>query len=115
MVKYFCYVMVLLCISCKTTTIYVVRHAEKESASAMSGDVPLSAAGQQRAEALKDMLINKNISGIYTTNYIRTRNTAKPLADALGLTMITYNPGDTSFTSKIRDHLIGNLLIVGHS
>ena len=44
--------------SCTTTKFYVVRHAEKET-NTMSGDVPLSEAGRQRAEALKELLRDK--------------------------------------------------------
>lgn len=101
--------------SCKAvTTYYVVRHAEKES-STMTSDVALSQAGKQRAEALKDVLRNESIKYIYSTNYIRTKTTAQPLADAINVPVQTYNPNDTAFITTIKNLGKGNVLIVGHS
>jgi len=84
----------------------------------MTSDVPLSDAGQQRAEALREKLKNKGINTIYTTRYLRTKSTAKPLADAVGITMQEYDPRDTTFSTRLlsagtEDR--GNTLIVGHS
>ncbi|MDB5251804.1 MAG: hypothetical protein JWP27_973 [Flaviaesturariibacter sp.] len=106
----------LLASSCSTTTYYVVRHAEKESQAAnMSSDVPLSAAGAARAAALRDALKNKHIQYIYSTNTIRTKSTAKPLADAIGAAIETYDPRDTSFVTYVKGRGRGSALIVGHS
>ena len=102
-------------LSCKSTTFFIVRHAEKEAATTMTSDVPLSEAGKQRAIALKDLLQNEKIRHIYSTNYIRTKATAQPLAETLGLTIQTYDPRDTSFMSKVRNVSNSNVLIVGHS
>ena len=41
------------------------------------------------------------IKEIYSTNYKRTMDTGKPLADQLGLEVQTYNPRDASFISKL--------------
>jgi len=104
--------MVLLC--CKTTTYYIVRHAEKETTNTMTSDVPLSAAGKQRAEALKEALKNENIKHIYCTNFIRTKSTAQPLADAIHVPVEIYDPKDATFIRKLKA-VDGNVLIVGHS
>src|SRR5439155_23503824 len=70
-----------------STTIIVVRHAEKESGSA---DPPLSAAGQARAELLARMFGDVNAPGhieaIYVSPTVRTQMTAAPVAARLGLT-----------------------------
>ena len=104
--------------SCTTTKFYVVRHAEKET-NTMSGDVPLSETGRQRAEALKELLRDKKIGTVYSTNYIRTRSTAQPLADAVGVTVQVYDPRDSTFINRIintgNKDSEGNMLIVGHS
>lgn len=93
-----------------------MRHAEKEAQSAnMSSDVPLSAAGKERAEALKSTLQNKKIKHIYSTNTLRTKSTAQPLSEVIGVSIQTYDPRDTSFVSKIKALPKGNVLIVGHS
>ena len=104
--------MVLL--SCKTTTYYIVRHAEKETTNTMTSDVPLSAAGKQRAEALKEVLKNENIKHVYSTNFIRTKSTAQPLADAIYVPVEIYDPKDSKFINRLKA-VDGNALIVGHS
>ncbi|HTM91491.1 MAG TPA: histidine phosphatase family protein [Flavisolibacter sp.] len=118
MYKPMLFVAIVFLLSCKTTTYYIVRHAEKESltmpGNAMTSDVPLSEPGRQRAEALKDLLRGENIKYIFSTNYIRTKSTAQPLAAALNVPIEIYDQKDASFVSKLKS-LDGNALIVGHS
>jgi broad specificity phosphatase PhoE len=114
MLKIFSIFCVLFLASCKTTTFYVVRHAEKE-VNTMTSDVALSEEGKQRAEALRLLLGGKDFSGIYSTNYLRTRSTAQPLAQATGSTVRLYEPSDTAFVNRLRQTATGNLLLVGHS
>ena len=74
------------------TTIYMVRHAEK-----VKGDNPdpsLNTAGFARAEALKAALIDASVDAIIVSSFQRTQQTAKPLAEHLGLQMIVI-PIDT--------------------
>lgn len=109
--------LLLLVISLTSCThrYYVVRHAEKAAPNAtMSSDVPLSPEGEQRALALKNLLLNKDIATIYATNYKRTRSTAAPLATALNTEINLYNPSDTGFVNRLKI-LKNNTLIVGHS
>jgi phosphohistidine phosphatase SixA len=98
--------------SCRTTTYFIVRHAEKAPA---GGDAPLSALGIQQAEALKDRLYHEPIGRIYTTNYQRTRSTARPLAEALNLPYELYDPRDTGFIAHVQQLKTRYILIVGHS
>lgn len=99
-----------------SSTYYIVRHAEKEApANVMTSDVPLSAAGKDRAEALRGELLGKNIRRIYSTNYIRTRETAQPLSTATGVAIELYDPRDSSFIARLRSLGKGNTLVVGHS
>jgi 2,3-bisphosphoglycerate-dependent phosphoglycerate mutase len=99
-----------------SSTYYIVRHAEKEApANTMTSDVPLSAAGKERAEALKNELGDKGIRHIYTTNYIRTRETARPLSASTEVTIETYDPRDTDFIVRLKAIDKGNTLVVGHS
>ncbi len=118
MLKYLLVFAVVIFTSCKTTTFFVVRHAEKET-NTMTSDVALSDAGKQRAEALKELLKDKKIGTVYSTNYIRTKTTAQPLADAVGVTIQVYDPRDTTFIRRIvntgNKDKEGNMLIVGHS
>lgn len=97
-------------------TVYIVRHAEKAAqAPNMSSDVPLSEAGVKRAEALKNLLLNKKIAYIFSTDKIRTKSTAKPLSDAIGVPVDLYN-NDTlpKFIERVKA-LKKNVLIIGHS
>jgi phosphohistidine phosphatase SixA len=107
----------LMLTSCATTQFYVVRHAEKEAATenAMSTDVPLSAAGAQRAVALKDALKDKKISAIYSTPTHRTTGTARPLSNETGVAIQIYNPSDARFLPQLRKHKGTPVLVVGHS
>ena len=116
MYKLICFVFGLCLLSCKTATYYyVVRHAEKENTTTMTTDVPLTEAGKQRAEALKLALKGKRIERIYSTNYVRTKATAQPLAESSGIKIDIYDPRDTGFVRRIKDMPLGNILIVGHS
>ena len=94
-----------------TTTIFIVRHAEKDA------DGQLSEAGIRRAKALSRFLANQNISAVYSTDYARTLNTAKPTAIAAGHKVQTYSPRTTQewFAGLKSKHAGQNILIVGHS
>jgi broad specificity phosphatase PhoE len=108
----------MLISSCTKTTYYIVRHAEKATASpGMSSDVPLSEAGVQRAEKLKELLKDKNIGSIFSTQTIRTTSTAKPLSEAMNIPIEIYNPRDTSaaFINQLKTIQRKNVLVVGHS
>ena len=65
-------------------TIVLVRHAEKAAAPA---DNPgLTPAGQARAQALARTLGDAGIQVIITSKFERTRATARPIAQRLGIT-----------------------------
>jgi broad specificity phosphatase PhoE len=111
----------MLFFSCKAaTTYYVVRHVEKESGTTMTAtttmtsDVPLSIKGRQRADALKNMLINKRVGAIYATNTIRAKSTAQPLSAATNIPITIYDHRDTAFIPALKKSR-KNVLIVGHS
>lgn len=115
MTKALLFAILLFASSC-SSTYYIVRHAEKEApANVMTSDVPLSAAGKDRAEALGEKLIGKKIRHIYSTNYIRTRETAGPLSAATGVKIELYDPKDSSFIHRLKGLQKGNILVVGHS
>ena len=61
-----------------------VRHAER--ASQPADDPPLSAAGTTRAQDLAASLRDTKLTAIITTQYLRVRETAQPIAAALSLT-----------------------------
>lgn len=95
------------------STYYLVRHGEKVDD---SSDPALSTAGQQRAETLKKLLAGKKISAVYTTKYLRTTNTGKPLADAMQLNIQNYDPRNQQpFIEDLKKIEGRNILVVGHS
>lgn len=110
---------VLFLSSC-SHTYYVVRHAEKAvpaEGTVMNtpNDPPLSHVGEQRAIALKELLHDKGIRYIYSTNTIRTKSTAEPTSSLLGIPVRTYGPKpDSAFIHQLKS-LKKNVLIVGHS
>jgi phosphohistidine phosphatase SixA len=104
-----------LLITACSRTYYVVRHAEKAVQEPnMTSDVPLSAAGEQRALVLRDSLKDKKIGYIFSTNRVRTKSTAAPLAAALQLPTTVYEQADSNFIRMLMK-LKKNTLIVGHS
>lgn len=102
-----------LLLSCGSTRIYFVRHAEKSLT--VKTDPPLTPEGEQRAKDLEKVLNGKKIKKIYSTNTIRTRSTAKPLAESLSIPILYY-AHDTmpKFLYSILESG-ENALVVGHS
>ncbi|HVL68989.1 MAG TPA: phosphoglycerate mutase family protein [Vicinamibacterales bacterium] len=100
--------------------VFVVRHAERADAGAMAApmmasDPDLSEAGRARAQSLAAMLKDAGITAIYTTEYKRTRQTAEPLAKALGIEATVVPAREMpSLVEKVKA-ATGNVLVVGHS
>lgn len=99
--------------------VYLVRHAEKVNDG--SRDPALSAAGQARAATLGTGLQHARITGILTTAYRRTRDTAAPAARWLSISAVEV-PVDggldahvAAVVEKVRAEPEGRWLIVGHS
>jgi broad specificity phosphatase PhoE len=97
------------------TTIYLVRHAEKEK----GNDPVLTAAGKQRAGDLLRVLKTKKIQRIYVTPYQRTEMTADSLRIQLGIDTVHYLADTTGndLLEKIKAHHdFGKaILVIGHS
>lgn len=81
----------------------------------MGSDVPLSEAGAERALALKERLQGKFIRGVFSTNTIRTKATARPLSDHMRLPVLPYDAKDSAFIHLLKALPRGHYLIVGHS
>lgn len=103
----------------KTTTIIVVRHAEKEIVTGdaqMKADPPLSAEGKTRAENLITALKEFTPSTVFSTNYERTRSTVSPFAKKLGVEVQHYDPrNQPAFAEKLKTMEGHTILIAGHS
>lgn len=101
------------------TTVILVRHAEKTAATEMQSDVPLSDAGAARAHELARVLADTHIDAIYTTQFVRTRQTAAPLAKQHEIKAVAVEAGDSyaeDMAKMIRTKHAGEtVVIVGHS
>jgi phosphohistidine phosphatase SixA len=96
------------------TTIFMVRHAEKSDDG--SEDPPLTPAGAARADGLAYILKHIKLDAIYSTPYLRTKQTALPTAKEKDLELKLYEPGEEGFLKKILQTFPGGaVLIVGHS
>jgi broad specificity phosphatase PhoE len=98
------------------TTVYIVRHAEKDLTPGLA-DPLLTPAGEQRALALRDKLRQQPVAAIFTTDTKRTRATVAPLAAALRLTPEGYEAkNQAALAARIRGEYAGKtVLVVGHS
>jgi 2,3-bisphosphoglycerate-dependent phosphoglycerate mutase len=101
----------------QTTTIYLVRHAEKDLSDVNTKDPNLNGLGLQRATDLEKILADKNIAAIFSSNYKRTLQTAAPLAQKIKLEPIIYDPSETKLLAEkiLREYPGKAVLIVGHS
>ncbi len=93
--------------------VFLVRHAERQD---QSTDSPLSAAGRDRAARLATVLRDARITTILVTQFQRTAETAKPLADRLGLTMQKMTAADTgALAARVRSAgPTDRVLVVAH-
>ena len=99
------------------TTIILVRHAEKAIVPPENKDPDISMAGLARAQELARMLGESGIKAIYATQFKRTQQTVKPLADKLGLAAVQFEAKNTTeLVKQIREQNTGQVVfIAGHN
>jgi phosphohistidine phosphatase SixA len=95
-----------------STVLFLVRHAEKVDE---SRDPELSTAGKQRSLELAQVLRDAGVQRIHSTDYIRTRDTAAPLANMLGLEVELYDWDDPAEFARSLNQGGQRHLVVGHS
>jgi len=98
------------------TTVIVVRHAEK-NIEPNNPDPDLSPAGQVRAQELVRMFSAAGVNAIYATQFKRTQQSVKPLADRLGLPV---NVIDAKKTQDLVNQIVTNhrgqtIVVAGHN
>lgn len=97
------------------TTYYLIRHAEKDRSDAENNDPPLTEKGLERAANWAKVLKDIDFDAVYSTDYKRTRETAKPLADLKKLEVLGYNDKKL-YDQEFKDATSGKtVLVVGHS
>ena len=93
--------------------VYLVRHAEK--ADDGTDDPPLTVAGHIRVRILTTMLTDVDLTRVHTTDWQRTQDTARPIAEAAGLDLSVYDAEDLAgFAAAIRA-TPGKHFVAGHS
>jgi broad specificity phosphatase PhoE len=101
-----------------STVVVVVRHADKDTIP--KADPPLTAVGVVRAKALAAAVADAGVEAIITTELLRSRETARPLAEARGLTTITVPHGSDiaqhaqAVAAAVRKLRGKTVLVVGH-
>jgi phosphohistidine phosphatase SixA len=105
-------------ITANSTTVIVIRHAEKETVSA--ADPALSAAGEARAALLARMFGDTQGAGrldaIYVSATLRSRSTAAPLAARLGIAPVVAAADDPQGLARrvLRENSGRRVMVVGH-
>jgi len=95
--------------------IFLVRHTEQ--AGAGRTDPPLTEAGKERANRLAVILKDAGINQIFVTKWIRTVQTADPIAKSLEVHTKVYERDDVDgFVARLRtEHAQDRVLIIAHS
>ena len=96
-------------------TIYLVRHAEKDLTSDNPADPSLTPCGEKRSQSLSSFFSAVDLDAIYSTNYVRTKNTAQPTATSQGLEIEEYDAGRLKEFSNLLLDRRQDVLVVGHS
>ena len=98
------------------TTIILVRHAEKK-VEPNNPDPDLTPEGEARAKEIARMLGDAGVNVIYATQYKRTQQTVKPLADRVGVTTTTLDANQTEeLTRRIQtNHRGQTIFVAGHN
>lgn len=98
------------------TTVILVRHAEK-NIEPENPDPDLAPAGLERAKEIARVFGDTGINAIYATQYKRTQQTVKPLADRIGLNLNLLNSNQTDeLVSRIQTTHRGQVVFVaGHN
>ena len=110
----------------KPTTVFLIRHAEKEAEPKQ--DPPLTKQGVARSQELARLLSTANVKAIYTSQFIRTKQTAEPLTAKTGVnvTVVTIKPNPANLrliaeesTAELVKQILqrpgDSALVIGHS
>ena len=104
-----------------TTTVILVRHAEKNTSNPADPNPGLTPAGEQRARDLLAAIRRRPVRGIITTDLARTRLTALPVAQHFRITPEEVQAGGDiqvhvrTVADLVRAHRGHTVLVVGHS
>ena len=92
---------------------YLIRHAEKQLDA--GNDPALTDAGRQRAQTWAEVLQAVVVDYVYSTDTIRTLDTARPIAEQHGLNVTIYSPTAFDYAVFADYHQGDTVVVVGHS
>ncbi len=104
-----------------TTTVFVMRHAEKLTSNPNDPDPALAPAGEARALEFAQLFgrapKGQRLDAVVVSEFRRTQDTVRPLANRLGIPVIVVPAEDIAVTAKraLSENRGGRVLIVGHS
>lgn len=99
----------------EVTTYYLIRHAEKITTNPNDNDPDISVEGIRRAKNWINVFAETKIDAVYATDYRRTKQTAKPVADSKNLPVFKFNL-EKMYDPTFKYNTIGkSVLVVGHS
>jgi broad specificity phosphatase PhoE len=100
-----------------TTTIYIVRHAEKDISDPKNQDPELNDSGRNRAKDLNKKLKNQQIDAVFSSKFKRTKQTGAAVAERNGVSIIEYDAHNYKAISELVKTKYKNkrVLIIGHS
>jgi len=98
------------------STIILVRHAEKKIEPS-NPDPDLTPEGGARAQEIARMFADSGVNAIYATQFKRTQQTGKPLADRTGVALTTLDANQTDeLIERIQtNHRGQTVFIAGHN
>ncbi len=96
-------------------TIYLIRHSEKKISHNNQYDPPLSKCGIERSNYLNSFFKDISLENIYSTDYLRTKNTAMPIAFSKQLKIEYYDENQLRSFSDVLIESEQNSLVIGHS
>ena len=97
------------------TTYYLIRHAEKDRSNPSNKNPKLTQEGLKRAQNWARYFEKVAIDQVFSTNYMRTMQTAAPTASQKRLTVQSYHQ-DSLYDAGFKQATMGSsTLVVGHS
>ena len=97
------------------TTVILIRHGERNAPTPTNPDPHLNAAGKARAKSLIHVFGQAGIKAIYRSYFARSKETAQPLANHLGLSAIEMDEALQIKNDILANHTGQTVLVIGHS
>ena len=97
------------------TTIILIRHGERDEPNPADPDPHLNELGRARAQTLIHVVGKSGIKAIYTSHFLRTKETAQPLAERLSLLGIQIDAVSDIRNDILSKHTGKTVLVIGHT